>query len=61
MALPRTQAFIGIQMLAILEGSLPPRQRKLVQAWAELRQEELMADWSLVMNGEDPFRIEPLV
>jgi|GEM_PF-4871431 len=22
--------------------------------------EELIADWSLVMNGEDPFRIQPL-
>ncbi len=23
-------------------------------------QEELMADWKLVMNGEDPFKINPL-
>jgi len=25
-----------------------------------LRREELMADWNLVMNGENPFKIEPL-
>ena len=28
--------------------------------WAELHQEELMANWALVMNGEEPFRIQPL-
>ena len=28
--------------------------------WAELHQEELMADWDLVMNGEEPFKIQPL-
>jgi len=29
-------------------------------AWAELRQEELSANWTLAMNGELPFNIEPL-
>jgi hypothetical protein len=33
---------------------------KLVLAWAELHQDELMADWELVMNGEEPFKIQPL-
>jgi hypothetical protein len=36
------------------------RQTRLVLAWAELHQEELMADWNLVMNGEEPFKIQPL-
>jgi hypothetical protein len=31
-----------------------------VLAWAELHQDELMADWDLVMNGEEPFKILPL-
>lgn len=44
----------------IIEGDLPRRQRKLVAAWAELHQEELMADWNLVMNGEEPYKIQPL-
>jgi hypothetical protein len=42
------------------EGYLPRKQSKLVLAWAELHQEELMADWKLVMNGEQPFKIQPL-
>ncbi|MGZ8190982.1 MAG: DUF4160 domain-containing protein, partial [Methylococcaceae bacterium] len=36
------------------------KQTKLVLAWAELHQEELMNDWSLVMKGEEPFKIQPL-
>lgn len=43
-----------------IQGDLPARQRKLVQAWIELHQDELAADWDLVMNGEEPFRIPPL-
>ncbi|MBD3240117.1 MAG: DUF4160 domain-containing protein [Chitinivibrionales bacterium] len=44
----------------LLQGELPRRQLRLVQAWAELHQEELQADWRLAMNGEDPLRIPPL-
>lgn len=33
---------------------------QLVQAWAELHREELLADWQLVMNAEKPFAIQPL-
>ena len=44
----------------LLEGSLPKRQMKLVQAWIELHQDELMADWYLASTGQTPFRIEPL-
>ena len=44
----------------IIEGNLPARQMKLVVARAELHQEELMADWQLVMSGEEPFKIQPL-
>lgn len=44
----------------ILEGALPSRQMKLVQAWIELRQDELMADWYLASTGQTPFKIDPL-
>jgi hypothetical protein len=44
-----------------IDGNIPPRQKKLIEAWAELHKEELTADWNLVMNGEEPFRITPLV
>ena len=54
------KASVDIRTCEIIEGNLPRRQQRLVLAWAELRQEELMADWNLVMNGENPFKIEPL-
>jgi hypothetical protein len=49
-----------IDSLEMLDGDLPRRQIRLVQAWAELHQEELRADWQLAMNGEEPCRIPPL-
>jgi hypothetical protein len=45
----------------VVQGDLPKRQVRLVQAWTELHQDELIADWRLVMNGEKPFSIQPLV
>jgi hypothetical protein len=32
----------------------------LVQAWIELRRDELMADWSIAISGEAPYKIDPL-
>jgi hypothetical protein len=36
------------------------RSLKLVQAWVELHRDELMADWTLAVNGQPIFKIEPL-
>ena len=44
----------------ILEGSLPTRKLKLVDAWIEIHQEELMADWQLAVAGDSVFKIDPL-
>jgi len=43
-----------------LEGSLKANKMKLVQAWIEIHQEELMADWELASQGEQIFKINPL-
>ncbi len=51
---------VNIQTCEITYGRLPSKQAKLVLAWAELHQEELIANWKLVMNGEEPFKIQPL-
>ncbi len=44
----------------VLAGSLPPKKHKLVVAWIEVHQEDLMADWELAVAGDEPFRIAPL-
>ena len=54
------RATVDIETCELIQGNLPKKQQKLVLAWAELHQEELMADWELVMNSEEPYKIEPL-
>lgn len=44
----------------ILEGNLKVNKMKLVQAWIEIQQDELMANWNLASQGEQIFRIDPL-
>ena len=49
----------GIDPVDLVAGKLPRRQRRLVEAWAELHQEELMA-WDHLQAGRPPQPIEPL-
>jgi hypothetical protein len=44
----------------ILEGSIPSSKMKILQAWIEIHQDELVADWQLAVSGEQPYKIEPL-
>jgi hypothetical protein len=44
----------------ILEGSIPKPKMKLVEAWMEIHRDDLEANWKLLSNGEQFFRIEPL-
>lgn len=44
----------------LLDGNMPARQQKLIQAWIEIHRDELLANWNLCENGEKPFNIEPL-
>jgi hypothetical protein len=55
-----SKASIAIEDGRVLAGTFPPRQLKLVQAWIEIHQDELSADWELAVAGEQPFRIAPL-
>jgi hypothetical protein len=44
----------------MIEGNLSSRHLRLIQAWIEIHKEELIANWFLCQNGEEPFKIEPL-
>jgi hypothetical protein len=44
----------------ILEGSLPKNKQKLLDAWMVLHSEELLANWDLLVAGNEYFRIDPL-
>jgi len=45
---------------SVLAGKLPPKKHKLVVAWFKIHQENLLADWELVVNGKKPFPIRGL-
>jgi len=51
---------MDINRCELTDGYLPNKQLKLVLAWAELRKEELLADWTLAQNGELPYNIDPI-
>jgi hypothetical protein len=53
-------AIFGMDPIELLGGSLPRRQARLVEAWAELHQEELLADWHRLQTGRPALPIEPL-
>lgn len=44
----------------LLDGVMPEKQTKLIQAWILLHKEELLANWMLSKNSERPFKIRPL-
>jgi hypothetical protein len=53
-------AIFGFDPVELIAGSLPRRQRRFVEAWAELHQSELAGDWRLLQAGQKPTAIEPL-
>lgn len=54
------EAVFSIPEGELLEGGLKPNKMKLVLAWIEIHQDELMADWELASSGENVFKIDPL-
>lgn len=53
-------AIVGIDPVELIAGGMSRRQRRLVEAWAELHQAELMSDWERLQQGLAPQPIEPL-
>lgn len=44
----------------ILEGNFPNKQMKLLLAWMTIHEDELLANWKLLSNGDGYFKIDPL-
>jgi hypothetical protein len=51
---------IAIGPLKILEGSIPPRARRLVFEWAAAHRAELLECWNEIRAGRLPRPIPPL-
>ena len=44
----------------LLAGEISFKKEKLVIAWIEIHQDDLLADWELAVNGKAPFKIKGL-
>ena len=44
----------------LLEGCIPAKKLRLVQAWISIHEDELIADWALAVKGEPVYPIDPL-
>lgn len=53
-------AVCAIDVIELITGPLPRRQQRLVEAWAELHRDELLADWERLQAGQAPLPIAPL-
>ena len=53
-------AVFSLEPIDVIAGTLPRRQRRLVEAWAELHQTELLEDWQRLQAGLRPLPIAPL-
>ena len=53
-------AIYTIDPVELIGGRLPKRQQRLVEAWAELHQPDLLSDWELLQLGKLPKKIAPL-
>ena len=54
------RAKVEIESLEIMDSTLERRQLRFVLAWAELHQDELLANWRRARAGETLEGIEPL-
>lgn len=43
-----------------IEGNLPSKKIKLVEAWIEIHREDLTANWELAVSGQRIFPVDPL-
>jgi len=54
------EAVISIPDGELLEGDIKSNKMKLIQAWIEIHNDELMANWELALKGENIYKIDPL-
>ncbi|MEY8717387.1 DUF4160 domain-containing protein [Francisella philomiragia] len=51
---------VSITDIVVIVGELPKKQERLVLAWAEIHQKELLQNWELCQKDKQPMQIEPL-
>lgn len=44
----------------VLEGDFPSKKLTILKAWMTIHEDELVANWRLLIDGDQFFKIEPL-
>ena len=44
----------------MVEGNVPYKQRRMVEAWIVIHKEELITLWNIMQEGKEYFKIDPL-
>jgi hypothetical protein len=53
-------AVYALDPIVLIAGSVPRRQRRLIETWVSLHQSELLENWNRLQQGRKPFLIDPL-
>jgi hypothetical protein len=53
-------AIYSVDSIELITGGLPPKQQRLLEAWLELHQDELLENWGRLQAGKLPYKIAPL-
>ena len=53
-------AVFSTSPVGIIGGSLPRRETRLVEAWAELHTGELEENWQWLQSGKSPYKVASL-
>ena len=51
---------IAVDTIEVLAGALPRKQQRLVEAWAELHQDELLDAWRAMLARQPLNKIDPI-
>ncbi len=54
------KALISIRDAVVMKGMIPSRQLKLVLAWCELHEQELLKNWDVAQAHGELFKIDPI-
>jgi hypothetical protein len=54
------EAVFDIQNITLINGNLSKTGMKLVKEWINLHKIELVEDWNLLRNKQQPIKITPL-
>ena len=54
------EVIISIDDIEVLDGKMSSKQLKMILGWAAFHQTELQENWTLAVNKQELFEIEPL-